>query len=82
MNTTDIESEIPRLLGMVNAIGWKRAWVEVSCIGGPFPWRVIFGGFSRVPTMIQGIGIEDAFAKSRRWIEAGAITGTRLTSAE
>jgi hypothetical protein len=75
MTHEEIEAETARLLGMVHAMGWRRAFVEASCVTGPYPWRVTFGGFARHPMLIQGTGIEDAFAKARRWIEGGAIGG-------
>lgn len=73
MNHEEIEAETARLLGMVNGMGWKRAFVETSCITGVFPWRVTFGAFNRRPVLIQGSGIDDAFTKARRWIDSGAL---------
>jgi hypothetical protein len=73
MTHEEIEAETARLLGMVHAMGWRRAFVEISCVTGPYPWRVTFGGFARRPMLIQGTGIEDALAKARRWIEGDAI---------
>jgi hypothetical protein len=73
MTHEEIEAETARLLGMVHAMDWRRAFVEISCVTGPYPWRVTFGGLARCPTLIQGKGIEDAFGKARRWIEADAL---------
>lgn len=73
MTHEEIQDETAKLLGAVNARDWKRAFVETSCITGPFPWRITFGAFGRRPTMIQGLSIEDAFAKAWCWIGTGSV---------
>lgn len=68
-----VENETERLLQKVEQLGWTKPFVETSCVTGPFPWRVTLGGHDRRPQLIQGVDINDAFAKSWRWLAAGAV---------
>jgi hypothetical protein len=73
MTVAELEAETAALRAMIRA-RWPKSWCEISHLaGGPFAWRICFGGFGRGTQLIQGKGPADAFAKARQWLEADVL---------